>query len=67
VTNLDDVCRGETIRVIQGGRALAEIAPIADAPVIAHVGRGKWRDVKLPECAEPEIDIVKYVLEDRGR
>jgi len=38
-----------------------------DEPVIAHVARGKWRDVELPESNEPEIDIVRYLLEDRGR
>lgn len=64
---LDQVRRGDPIRVIEGGRALAEIARVMNKPVIAHEARGQWSDIELPESNEPEIDIVKYLLEDRGR
>jgi antitoxin (DNA-binding transcriptional repressor) of toxin-antitoxin stability system len=64
---VDEVRQGTTIRVIEGGRELASIAPFTDVPVIARPATKRWSDIQLPPSADPEIDVVKYLLEDRGR
>jgi hypothetical protein len=64
---LEQLRKGEPIRVIKGSREFEEIAAAFDGPVITKHATRDWRTVELPESNDHEHDIVKYLLEDRGR
>lgn len=71
--NLADVRNGgTTLRVVDGGTAVAEIRPaeeeewVWDGGLLIRPAKGSMRDVKLPPPLELDRDIVEYLLEDRG-
>jgi antitoxin (DNA-binding transcriptional repressor) of toxin-antitoxin stability system len=78
--HIDDVRRGVTLRLIDGGAVLAEISPaerepaaISDKPpsestndLVVKLATRSMRDVVLPPPLKTERDILDYLAEERG-
>lgn len=70
---LEEVRNGTTLRVVTDDQAVVEIRQpnttwdwIEVNGLRVRPAKGHMRDVKLPPPLEPEIDIVQYLLEERG-
>jgi antitoxin (DNA-binding transcriptional repressor) of toxin-antitoxin stability system len=67
---LEEVRNGTTFRVVTEDQAIIEIRPpdqwVEINGLRVRPAKGNMRDVVFPPPLEPEIDIVKYLLEERG-
>jgi antitoxin (DNA-binding transcriptional repressor) of toxin-antitoxin stability system len=71
---IEDVRNGVTLFLVEDGKKLAEISPpsplggqwIEKNGLRYRPAKGDMKDVKLPPPLKPEIDILKYLEEERG-
>jgi antitoxin (DNA-binding transcriptional repressor) of toxin-antitoxin stability system len=71
--NLADVQKGgTTLRVVDGGTAVAEIRPAEDEEWVrrgsleVRPGKGSLRDLESATTLKLQRDVVEYLLEERG-
>jgi antitoxin (DNA-binding transcriptional repressor) of toxin-antitoxin stability system len=78
--HIDDVRRGVTLRLIDGGAIVAEISPAENEPaaisetpaseptndLVLEPATRSMRDVVLPPPLKTERDILEYLAEERG-
>ena len=67
---LEEVRNGTTLRVLTNDQTVVEIRPpdqwVDINGLRVRPAKGKMGEVVLPPPLEPEIDIVQYLLEERG-
>jgi antitoxin (DNA-binding transcriptional repressor) of toxin-antitoxin stability system len=69
--HIEEVRRGVTLRLIDGGNFVAEISPTSTRPtttpedMIHRRARGSFADFVPPLPIESEVDIVAVLREDR--
>jgi antitoxin (DNA-binding transcriptional repressor) of toxin-antitoxin stability system len=69
--HIDEVRRGVTLRLIDGGKFVAEIAPTATRAsktpedMIYRRARGSLADFVPPPPIESDVDVVAVLREDR--
>ena len=69
--HFEEVRRGVTLRLIDGGAFVAEISPAEANPsktpedMIYRHARGSFADFVLPAPIESRVDIVAFLREDR--
>ena len=65
--HIDEVRRGVTLRLIDGGNFVAEISPAEDTDdLVFRPATQSMRDVVLPPPLKTERDIVEYLQEERA-
>lgn len=69
-SNLSDVLRrvkeGETVTVMDGETAVAQIVPPDDEPLIYRRATKNVMDIELLPRLETSVDIVDLLIEERG-
>jgi antitoxin (DNA-binding transcriptional repressor) of toxin-antitoxin stability system len=69
--HIQEVRNGVTLRLVDGGKFVAEISPTAARPsttpedMIYRRARGSFADFVPPPPIESEVDIVAVLREDR--